>query len=207
MKNNEDYVVLRGTTTSMKPCVFDLNDIPVKITKENIALVARKGSELIITDSTVRGSAVHGYFEGDLILDKDLNFVGNVVYKRGFKMLDLKSGEIVPLPDLDSVVIENDLRVNLSSTRHIDVTPIMWIYGETKITFQNIITGGNGKIVVSSNKESKLSTKRFGLFTGIRVDDRSLCFGDTYDGGVVVLHDGDVMVKRLNGEYVKIKEE
>ena len=207
MKNNEDYVILRGTTTSMKPCVFNIDDIPVKINKENIALVAHKGSELIITDSVVRGSAEHGYFEGDLILNKDLNFVGTVVYRKGFKMLDLKSGCIVPLPDMSEVIVENDLRVNLSNARDIEMTPITWIYGDTKISFQNIITGGKGRIVITSNKEYKVSTKRFGLFTGIRIDDTSLCFGDTYNGGTVVLHNGNVMVKQLTGEYIEIKEE
>lgn len=200
-------MLLRGTTVDMKPCVFTIEDIPVRITKENVALIGKNNTPLIIADTIVRGPDDGSFFEGDLVLDKSLNFVGTIVYKKGFKLFDAITKETTDLPDMKDVWIESNLRVNMTSLKEIEVEPVIWVYNEQKIEIRHIITGGDGKIVTTANINRKVSTKNFKLYSGIRLGSNLLCFGDTHNAGIVELHNNKPMVRKLNGEYVEIEEE
>lgn len=203
-------MLLRGTTVDMKACLFQLEDIPVKVNQEFVALLARKGSSLIIADSIVRGCEDGGYFEGDMVLDKEFSFVGTVVYNKGFMLYDIKDKVLKPMPDLNTVNIEEDLRVNLNLAKECKQyrTNVTWVFDDTRVDISNIVTGKNGKIVVTNYKSRYLSIKKFRLFTGIVIDDNMICFGDTINGGTVVLHNGVPMIKSIVGDnYVELVKE
>ena len=199
-------MLLRGTTMDSKPCVFTLDDIPVKITNKSVALTKEKNTALLLEDTIVRGDSEGGFFEGDLVLDKSFNFTGYIVYRKGFKVLRADTNELMEIPELDSVIINSDINTHKKSVNEIDVEPISWIYNGHLIYIKNIITGKAGKIVTTSNIDRKVSTTQFRLYTGIVVNNKKLCFGDTYKGGVIKLHNHKPMIEMLGGGFKEIEE-
>lgn len=199
-------MLIRGTTVDMKPYIFTIDDIPIKITEESVALVGKKGTPLLIANTIVRGLDDGSVFEGDLVLDKSLNYLGTVIYRKGFMMYSPKEKGLVSLPDKSEVVFESDLRVKLEGVEGFSVEPVMWVYNEQVVLIRHIVIGANGKICTTANMNRKVSTRKFKLYTGINVDGRHLCYGDTYLGGIIELHNYKPMIRKLNNEYIEIEE-
>ena len=198
-------MLLKGYNLHKERVDFTLSDCPVHLSTTLIGLSGRKPSYLIKSSTIVCGDDETGIYEGDLVYEDDVE-IGYVVYSSGFKV-QRHNG------DLKKLVLDEHIKVkegNIASAKvaclNSSRTNVMdFQYDGNKVTVGMFLTKIDDYVVIKSKKKVKLiDTDRLLFFTGLSdKDGNQLYFKQVYNGGIIVLHDLEPMLKR-NGDYFKL---
>lgn len=194
-------MLLKAVTVESKPLLFGIEDVPVRLNKELIVLSARKGSPLLMRNTIVRGDSSIDIFEGDYAMKDGTNYIGKVIYDKGFKLLN-KELQLEELP-MENVKYVHNLYPSIEA-RDVD---IKWCYNDSFVTVDDIVVKDGGKIILAGRYGKHVKVADLRLFTGLYINEKPLCFGDTHKAGVVVVKNGNICVQRLDGTHDVIREE
>lgn len=196
-------MLLRGFTISGERIDFSIQDCPVFISTKVLALFGVKGSELIKSDTVVRGNEQTNIFEGDKVYSNE-QLLGVVVYSRGFMLQDLE-GVLKILPSGNHIKIEDGDSSTSKLAFHSKYrTELVFNYHGINVNFKSFIAKlKDGLAIKPVNRQ--IDAKELLLFTGVIKEDGSkLFFGQTYKGGTIVLHNNVPMIRIRDDEYMPI---
>ncbi len=188
-------MLLRAENVRGRFVRFTIEDCPVYVTNDLIALVGREGSPIISANTIVRGNDEGSYFEGDAIYEGN-TAIGTIIYYKGFKILTIE-GKIVNLPTSKNITIKQCINADILRTivNNKKRTPIMFSFNKECFTIQAFVCKMNGAIAVSSDciSISKIIPQMTMFYTGYDCKGSKIFFGDVIDGGVVELREGKVV--------------
>lgn len=188
---------LRGVSTRGEIVYFSLSDCPIVLNDKAIILLNRPNSPILQSKSIARGLDDASMFETDFVLDKNYNMIGYVIYDIGFKMYDIHSGEVVPLPK-DFKLLQNATLFtmpNIKCRKHV----MKFRSGNIMFSLHSLIVAeGNVGYVFSKNLKS-INLDDIKFATGIKLNGIDICYGDIVNGGVVGLHNYTPMIKTKHG--------
>jgi len=183
---------------------IDWTECPVFISEKYIATVNKENSPLLYRNTLVRVDEETGYAEGDIVIDKvSGNLIGRLVYSKGFKMQDLE-GNLKELIELQHIKVKRGSSASrqlISQSKHRDY--LLFKAGNVEFGLDSILLEKGGCLILTSEKYSYRSAdiSDIKFMTGYG----SLAFGEFYNGGIIVLHNGQPSLKRGN-EYVHLED-
>ena len=193
---------LRALSMKNIPVEFTLEDCPVIIYDNIIALSNRKKSPLLKASTIARGTG--DFFEFDFVYRENL-FLGFVTYFNGFKIYDPTTKELSPINNNESYIFKSrniDISKELSSMPR---TKLAFKSGNTRFNIYKIVKASKDCTMLSLKESYKIQTSSIKICTGIIKDNEELAFGETYNGGVVVLHDFIPMLEK-DSEYLRLED-
>ena len=169
---------------------FTLEDSPLRVGENLIALTAHKGSRLLDINTISRKSE-RGIYEGDFVKYGKSNEIGVVYYKNGF-MVQTKEGEPKKLNTIRHITL---IRGNELTSRYVSTiigrTPLLFKDTESGITFtiDNILFKSKERLYIDKNKLF-VSLENIREIAAI-VKDTAYYVGDAYNEGIICI-DGDM---------------
>lgn len=188
-------IKLSGITTSGGYVTFNMVDCPVRVYDNMVALTARPNSELVYAETIVRRDMESGATEGDIVFNKDGVRVGYVLYSRGFKVANTEGG----IEEYDKYMTFNkekggyDSRARAICNRN--RSKLIFYYGDYSFTYKALVMRTlGGELVISKQDKQyiEMDVRHIRMWTGVK----DICFGDSTEKGVVILHNGRVAYKK-----------
>lgn len=193
-------MILRGITFNGAPYMFNIEECPVLLNENTMALVNKKFSPLIRPSSIVLGNEETGLFEGDYVIDSHSHkLIGNIIYDRGFRILLLDSGRIINVEDADSFYTTVNAKFCNQENIYKYHPDILFKANGMIFTLDKLVCVNGDKLVVYLKLLEGIYIRDIRLCTGIIKRNIPIAYGDMFDGGIVVLKDNVPMVKTKNG--------
>lgn len=201
---------LKAYTRTKERVSFTLEDCPVFISDNVIALVGKKNSDLISYDTIIRGDEASGIWEGDEVYEND-SLVGYVIYSRGFKLQTLDNKVKKLCLGSHIKVKEGNRDTVLSISKNPERSMLLFKYKEYVIQIAVFLCKrGDGMIGVhgSSCPEEYIDPQGLRFFTGL-VDKsgKNLFYGECENGHEIVLHNLMPCIKVSQTEYKPFDQE
>ena len=201
-------MVLRGISLKASPILFTVQDCPVVLNSELIALINRPCSPLLRADSVVIGDESHELFEGDYIFGASKhNLIGYVVYVKGFKVLNAKTNEICEFKDIG----EYYTRVNSSKRGLKIIEPyrfrIEYKYSDYTFDISKVLRVDNGIVTIYKKLLEPIRIEDVKLCTGFTDNGDVLAYGDKYKNGEICFHDLHPMIRTSIDSFEDIEIE
>ncbi|MCI9050701.1 MAG: hypothetical protein HFI05_02065 [Lachnospiraceae bacterium] len=196
-------MIFRGFTNSNERVDFRIQDCPVFVSTNMIALFGVKGSRLIKADTVTRGDEQTNIFEGDKVYSEK-EFIGIVIYAKGFMLQDLDN-VLKILPSGNHIKIEDGDSSSAKIAFHSEYrTELLFQYYGVNVNLKSFVAKLKNGLAVIPLK-SLIDANELLLYTGIIKEDGSkLFFGQNYKGGTIVLHNNIPMIKTKDDEFILI---
>lgn len=196
---------LRGITLQGKPYLFSLEDCPVTINNETVALINKPFSPLLKANSLVLGNEKTGLFEGDFVIDsKTHKLIGNVIYDKGFKILLLDNNGIKNVSEINSFyTMVNSNNHDLKKLEEYKYE-LRFKVNDFTFTIDKLVRVDDGHATIYSQLLRKIPVSNIKVCTGLIIDKRHIAYGDILQGGIVECHNNVPMIKTADGVFKEI---
>jgi hypothetical protein len=182
---------------------FNLNQCPVLIYDDLVALKKITGSKFLVRNSIARFSTSLNAWEFDNVVDELGNNVGTIVYNNGFYIY-LDSGCRTTFDKEKYKVVPADFMDLLAAIKFKDRTEMLFKSEGTIFSFSDIVDCNEFGIFTTKKLDYPITFERVQMFTGFRDNSRLLFYGDEFRDGVIVEHNG---MPYLKGRDVKLLED
>lgn len=183
-----------------KEVMFTLEDCPHVSSDGIITLLAKENSPLIDSRTVMR--VFPTFTEGDVVeVDNDS---GIVFYDKGI-MLKTKDG-IKKIKEEKHIKVRNRRIETVTEIANIQRTRILFVYNNMLYGFDDFLCSTGSYLCIVGNRR-KIPVKDLLPFTGYVIGNRPIGFGSSFQGGIVVLHDGEPYIKYPNNNFKSLKEE
>lgn len=194
-----NYLKMKARTHDNSWFVFDISNIPTMFSEHEFALLSRPGTPILNKDIIRRGDNKTKLFEGDIV-----RMDGNIwlcCYERGFYLINenYQYRYFDSLSDFDIIgdYYEDGFKLNLQSkARHI------FKYKDIHFRIEDIIGGTNDNKLFIRGVNRPCAIYNIQQECAIKVDNQSIFFGDRLNDYVITLHDGRIMKKDSDNNYI-----
>lgn len=183
---------LRALSLKGEPVLFDVTDIPVKISETTFVLAAKPDTPIMWANTISRGTEDGSFFEGDVVKYNDICY--RIIFNRGFKAVTAEKEEVRYLREIQGAEVISYGASSASS--------LVYRARGRSFLLGDIIGAYSGFALVSTLKE-KVDPVEFQQDAGFSVCRNRLFYGDPYNGSWLVMKSGRPCV-RVDGEYVDI---
>ena len=179
----------RALTDSGEVVVFTPADVPVRLYSKYFALTRRPNSPLLRVDTLTRALDESGVGEGDTI--EWQGRVWTVLYECGFVLM---SDDGIKVP---AQMCRHYTLVHTNPSTDVRITCKFENWNFALLNFCGHIEG----LALAAGCPKYIDPERVQVSTGCKCQKAQVFFGETLDGGEVILQAGRICIKKADGVY------
>lgn len=159
---------LRGITTMNEVVYFSVEDCPIYINKDIIALANRPNSPLLKAMSIARGDEELGYYESDFVFSNITHsFVGYIVYRGGFCIYSPELDMVFPFVDSGKFTVLVNFKAFDIRKINTKRSPIEFTANNNIFSISNIVrVNNNGVYLMGKGMPFSVHPELVKLYTG-----------------------------------------
>ena len=197
----------RGITLHGKPYEFSIKDCPTQLNDKMTALSNKPGAPLLYTRSLSRVSDDLVVREYDMVYETSTKrFIGFVIYRNGFCVLVKKTGEVIPISELEDFSLCGNESVSIMTELSRSSQTIRWKSGHDTFSIYDMLKIIDNCVFCCTLLTKPIDINSALLCTGLTKGGVHICFGDIMSDGIVELHHYKPMVRTSAGEYREFME-